>query len=223
METKMKQILAWCKSYNVQIFRSETIDKTNQIIWGTENKDSDNSLDRFLEFLSNINPKFIILSYDTFIYSVLEDSIKATINELKEPNLKVELQRFKDLDNLLRTKDGQIFIIELSFVDNGIIFTFQEFAVWSDKFSEFKEIQDEYVGLELSRDRHLINKETLKVAKELSNFELFQKASNKPQRELAATIFFEGKKIGKQVIYNLSSIIEYADSIVKMKVGDYIE
>ncbi|MCX6262836.1 MAG: hypothetical protein NTY95_18700, partial [Bacteroidia bacterium] len=98
MKTKMSQILAWCKSNNVQIFKSKTIGETNQIIWGIENNESDNSLDRFLDFLTNINPKFIILSYDTFLYSVLEDSIKATINELKEPNLKVELQRFKDLD-----------------------------------------------------------------------------------------------------------------------------
>ena len=222
METKIEQITAWCRINNVQIFNSEVTQETNQIIWGTENKESNNSLDSFLDFLTTIRPKFIILKYDTFIYSVLEESIKATISELKDSDLKEELQRFKDLNNLLKTKDGQVYTIELSFADNGVIFTYQEFAEWSEEFVEFQEIQDKYEGIELSRDRNLIDKETLKTAKELSKFELFRKASNKPQRELAATIFFEGKKLGKKVIYNLGSIIEYADSIIKIKVEDFI-
>ena len=194
-----------------------------QINWTEKNEDIDKSLDNLLDFLIHTRPKFIILNYDTFEYSVMDNSINSTLNELKKSNPKDVLKSFLSLNGLLKTKDCQIYFFELSFVDNGFCFTYQEYAEWSTEFSEFNEIQDEFNRLELLSDRYLINRDTLKITKELSNFELFIKAKNKAQRELAASIFFKDRLLSKRILYNISSIIEYADSISKMDIKEYIE
>jgi len=223
MKAKLQKIKNWCSSNNVEIFNGEIDNEIHRINWREENKKNENSLDSFLEFLTKTKPRFIILNYDTFEYSILESSIKSIFNELKESNSNDELQRFKSLNELIKTKDGQIYFIELSFVENGFVFSFKEFAEWSDEYSEFNEIQEEYSGIELLKDRNIINNATLKIAKELSKFELFTKAKNKPQRELAASIFFKDKKLNKKILYNISSIIEYADSISKMDIEGFID
>jgi len=223
MKTKLQKIKNWCSSNNVEIFNGEIDNEIHQINWREENKTNENSLDSFLEFVTKLKPRFVILNYDTFEYSILENSIKSTFNELKESNSNDELQRFKSLNELIKTKDGQIYFIELSFAENGFVFSFKEFAEWSEEYSEFNEIQEEYSGMELLSDRNIINNETLKIAKELSKFELFAKAKNKPQRELAASIFFKDKKLNKKILYNISSIIEYADSISKMDIEEFID
>ncbi len=222
MEANIELINAWSKTKNIPIFPMEKDKELKKIDWKHQEENSNKSLSDFLDFLIIIQPKFVMLEFDTFDYSILENDYKSTTKGIKEAESNEILPKFSALNKLLKEKDGKIYFLELSFVNNGFCFSFCDYADWSSEYSEYSEIIEEYNNIDYLLDANLINDETLKLAKELANFGTFNKATNKAQRELAASLFFKNRQIGKRVLHNISSIIEYADSIKKMEIEDLI-
>lgn len=221
IETQIERINAFCRNLGIPIFKGVINGK--KIINWTDGKDEFESLSDFIDFLTLYKPKFLVLNYDSFSSEYITESYDRTLKEIKKSGQKELLKSFEEICNELKGNEDKIFRFEISFVDNGFCFQYHEFAEWAENILEFNKIDKEFKGMELARSRYLISKETLKLARELSKFELFQKATNKAQREIATSIFLRDRILSKSVIYNISSIMEYGDSIGKMNIGKLID
>lgn len=223
METSLKQIETWSKTAGIPVFPSEKDEKCVTIDWKWQEEDNQKSLSEFLDFLSSIEPKFVMLEYDRFDLTVLESDYQSTTRNIKKADESEVLKRFRSIFKSLKEKDGRIYFLELSFAHSGFCFSFRDFADWSSEYSEFSEIVKEFRYYDITTDRHVINDDALKLAKELANYDVFKEAKNKAQREIAASLFFKNQIIGKRIGYNMGSIIEYADSIKKMGIEKIID
>jgi hypothetical protein len=218
LEKEIEKIKNWSLENNIPIFQANTDSDIKKIEWISIQENTENSLIGFLDFLKAIKPNFVMLQYDTFDYKVIQDDFSKTCKDLKKSDFEDILKRFKELNKTLESKQGEVFYFELSFVNQGFMFSFNNHSSWSDDFSEFSEIVENYKGIDYLIDRYIVNNETIELAKELAQFDLFIKATNKPQRELAASLFFKNKSLNKKILFNISSIIDYADSIKKMEI-----
>ena len=223
LEKSIEQIKSWSDTSNIPIFHSEKDEEIKKINWKLLHKTASNSLTDFLKFLSNIQPKFIILEMDRFDYSIVADGYESTINNIKEANSIEVLERFEELNNILKDKHEQAYFYELCFANDGFLFSFSEFADWSSDYSEFADTIEEFKNIDYLIDKYTIPDETMKLSNELAGFELFQKATNKVQRKIAASLFLKDKKLNKGILYTFDSLIEYADSINKMGIEEKIE
>lgn len=218
LEKEIEIIKSWSQDNDIPIFRANKDSEIKKIDWASTHENANNSLLDFLELLKAIKPNFVILQYDTFDYDVVKDDFTKTCKDLKESDFEDVLKRFKELNKTLKSKHSEVYYFELSFVSQGFMFSFDNYSDWSNDFSEFSEIVENYKGIDYLVDRYIINDETIELAKELAQFDLFMKATNKPQRELAASLFFKNKTLNKKILYNINSIIDYADSIKKMEI-----
>lgn len=218
LEKEVEKIKSWSQKNNIPIFRAYNDSEIKKIDWFSSQENDENSLLDFLNLLKIIKPNLLILNYDTFDYEVVQDDFAKTCNALIESDLVDVLKRFKELNKTLKSKQGEVYFFELSFVNQGFMFSLDRYSDWSDDFSEFSKIVENYKGIDYLIDEYIIPNETIEFAKELSQFDLFIKATNKPQRELAASLFFKNKTLNKKILFNIRSIIDYADSIRKLEI-----
>jgi hypothetical protein len=218
LEKEIEKIKSWSLDNDIPIFPANIDSDIKKIDWTSTHENTDSSLIGFLDFVKTIKPNFVMLQYNTFDYEVIQDDYIKTCKDLKESDFEDILKKFKELSKTLKTKQGEVYCYELSFVNQGFMFSFERRSDWSDVFSEFSEIVENYKGIDGLVDRYIISDETIELAKELAQFDLFIKDTNKPQRELAASLFFKNKTLNKKILYNFSSIIEYADSIKKLEI-----
>jgi len=212
IKDNIEKLKSWCKETKTPIFEGDIPTETHKISW--KEKTDANSFDDFLNFVDEIKPKFLVLDYEIFYYEYRIEDIKKTLNSIEE----VDKNKFSEFNKTLKSQNGNYLYCFISFVDNGFSFQFSDFAEWTEIWSEFNEMIEDSNHSEYFENKYLISESVLNIALELSKNELFQKAKNKAQREIAATLFMKGKKFNKKIYVNLGSLIDYADSLIKLDI-----
>jgi hypothetical protein len=207
-------IKSWSESTGIPVYEGEIPEKFPNIKW--EKKEKSDSLLQFLDLVKKIKPKFIILDSTIYEYGYSDSEIKDIIKSIE----KEDLEKFNSLHDPIKSKHGEYLRFSVSFIENGCSFEFEEWAEWADNWSDFTELAELYGLKEFYESTYAISDQILKYAKKLARTPLFKRATNKPQREIAATAYVKSLKFNKVAYVNLERIAEYADSIIKLEVGD---
>ena len=212
LEQLIDNVKEWTDSNNIHIFESEIADGLSIIQW-SETKSND-SLTNYLNFIKNINTKFIVLETSKFEYEYSDTEILELIEKLDND----ERIEFTKLNNHLRMKKNELIQFSVSVIYDSFLLQFEKVADWVEDWGLFNEYIENYKKEERVGNSFPIEDKIMKHAIRLSKTALFKKAKNKAQREIAASEYFKNLEIDDLTYHWTNSIIEYADSIIKLEI-----
>lgn len=207
----IEDVKSWSELNRIPIFEGEIPDAFPTTKW--EKKETDESLIHFLDFAKIINPKFVILDSTVFEYTYSDAEIMDIINNIERDKIK----EFKDLNDFIKSKNGEYLHISVSFIDNGCSFEIDEYSEWVEEWDSFMEIMENYGSF---TKEYAIDNQVMKYAKKLSRTVLFKKARNKVQREIATLAYLKTMDFDQGLYYRRERIAELASGLLSLEIED---
>jgi len=212
----IEDVKSWSELNSIPIFEGEIPDSFPTTKW--EKKESNESLIHFLDFAKNINPRFIILDSPVFEYTYSDTEIANVIKNIE----KDEIKEFKDLNDFIKTKNGEYLHFSVSFIDNGCSFEFDKWPEWVEEWNSFMGLIEQHgsKSIEYFEKEYAIDNQIMKYARKLSRTVLFKKARNKGQREVATLAYLKTMDFNEVTYNRRERIAELAYALINLEIED---